>query len=113
DSKPEDDCTAAGDHRYTIDFRHDLKHEGGKLVPKTPICGDRVQVEVQRLWHAKEPGAELSASDCPSSLCSGVYYRQNRPYLVTAAANGVRASQLVESPSESNTLFLPIAATVF
>lgn len=44
---------------------------------------------------------------------SGVYYRQNIPYLITATGNGSNAASVVFSPSESKTHFLPISKTFF
>lgn len=44
---------------------------------------------------------------------SGLYYRQNIPYLITATGNGPNAASVVFSPSESKTHFLPVSKTFF
>lgn len=44
---------------------------------------------------------------------SGIFYRQNIPYLVTAKSKDMTIASLVYSPSESETNFLPISRTFF
>lgn len=44
---------------------------------------------------------------------SGIFYRQNQPYLMTAVGKGIRSANIVLSPSESKVRFLPIAKTFF
>lgn len=44
---------------------------------------------------------------------SGIFYRQNLPYLMTASGTGLNSAAIVFSPSESRTHFLPISMTFF
>jgi len=44
---------------------------------------------------------------------SGVFYRQNLPYLMTADGSDVHTAAFVYSPTESPTYFLPISRTFF
>lgn len=44
---------------------------------------------------------------------SGIFYRQNQPYLMTAVGKGIESANIVLSPSESKVRFLPIARTFF
>jgi len=44
---------------------------------------------------------------------SGVFYRQNIPYLITVHSAEVSFSKIVFSPSEAKTHFLPVAQTFF
>lgn len=44
---------------------------------------------------------------------SGIYYRQNEPYLLTFDAEGRVYEKMVFSPSASSTFFLPIAKSAF
>jgi hypothetical protein len=44
---------------------------------------------------------------------SGLYYRQNIPYLIVVKGDGPNVASIVFSPSESKTHFLPIAKTFF
>jgi hypothetical protein len=119
DSGSRDNCTMPGEHRFVIDLV--------KATETTPVgsdrahafkapgkfCGGAVQIFVTKLWKDDAPGAHISAPACPTETCSGVYYRQNRPYLVVVEGDGISAAQLVESPSASPTRFLPMAQTLF
>lgn len=44
---------------------------------------------------------------------SGIFYRQNLPYLMTAKGQGIKAATIVFSPSESKTQFIPVSKTFF
>ena len=44
---------------------------------------------------------------------SGIFYRQNLPYLMTASKAGLHAAAIVFSPSESVTHFLPVSESLF
>jgi len=44
---------------------------------------------------------------------SGVFYRQNQPYLMTASASGIKTASIVLSPSLSKVQFMPVAKTFF
>ena len=44
---------------------------------------------------------------------SGIFYRQNEPYLVKAEGPGINMQQLVFSPSFADTAFLPVKKTFF
>lgn len=117
-----DDCLDVGVHRYSVDLTKDLvpitdksgNPNGNFSLGKT-LCGKNfpVGVVVEKLWSSASAANGIRAVACGGAPCNGLYYRQNRPYRVTLTAPGVTATQVVESPSESGTLFLPMAATVF
>ncbi len=44
---------------------------------------------------------------------SGIFYRQNLPYLMTAKGQGIKAATIVFSPSEAKTQFIPASKTFF
>jgi hypothetical protein len=44
---------------------------------------------------------------------SGIFYRQNIPYLVSAEGNNISVASIVFSPTESETHFLPVSQTFF
>jgi len=123
-AQPKNDCSAIGEHKYVIGIPDDLKECTGNskaaivpagLAPQcATICKD-VNVTVTRMWPSGAKGAQIKVKDPQSTWGrSGVYYRQSKPYLVHIddAGLGVSAMGIVESPSESNALFLPISRTL-
>jgi len=44
---------------------------------------------------------------------SGIFYRQNQPYLMTAKGQSIKTAAIVFSPSESKTQFIPVSKTFF
>jgi len=82
------------------------------FVYKTPgshqACGMNIKISQQEKLvnissHFKESEEEHS----------GIFYRQNIPYLVTAVGNEFNVASVVFSPSESETHFLPVSKTFF
>lgn len=55
----------------------------------------------------------ITHSKNKSEPYSGIFYRQNEPYLITAKGSGLNISSIVFSPSESKTHFLSISKTFF
>lgn len=78
-------------------------------------CG--LKVDITSLFTAaKGDASTLNQSGGIGHGASGVFYRQERPYLVhvfDAAGKGVNTSEIVLSPSESSVHFLPVARTAF
>ncbi len=71
--------------------------------PKFTIAISRLTPDTESFPHSKEE----------SKSHSGIFYRQNEPYKVTASSKKVNASDIIYSPSNSETSFIPIAKTVF
>jgi hypothetical protein len=95
----EEGCELEGDHGFIVRFEdRPAEHE---------VCGVIVSIqkpaEAKALQHSKAAGEEYS----------GVFYRQNIPYLVSATGNGLHTAAVVLSPSESPTYFLPASRTFF
>ena len=90
-------CTTDGDNTFVY-----------KVSGSYTACGMNIKITKQTddtniSAHSKEAETEYS----------GVFYRQNIPYLVTASGGGLNAASIVFSPSESRTHFLPISRTFF
>jgi len=92
-----DVCTINGDHIF-------LFEKSGLYI----ACG--ISVEIKQ--HATNI-VNTNHSKIESKEYSGIFYRQNIPYLVTANGGGVNAASILFSPSESHTYFLPISRTFF
>lgn len=114
---PADDCSTPGDHRFIVDLKTGLQQVGepeSRLSrPRQAICAGKYTVVIRKLWPDTTQQKALSAPDCSVLACSGLYYRQNRPYVVGVFGKGVNTAQLVESPTESAPLFIPIERTLF
>lgn len=89
-------CTRDGDHV----FRYET------AGPRTP-CG--ITVNISR---AVAPGVK-GHNKAADKAHSGVFYRQNEPYVMTATGQGFNEAAVVYSPSNAETLFLPVAKTFF
>lgn len=77
-------------------------------------CGVNIKFEkLFQIGAEKVGGGVAESGDRTGVPRSGVYYRVNLPYKVTAEGQGVNAALIVLSPSESGTLFLPITRTLF
>ena len=89
-------------------------------------CGEAVTISIRAPSEpvvlraaAAAPGTVSDPASDPSSEVpteqaqAGIFYRQERPYLVTVTGGAVNAAALVYSPSEARTHFLPIARTFF
>lgn len=63
----------------------------------------------------RKQGSIASHGDEPAAgaTSSGVFYRQNEPYLVTASGAEVDTAALLFSPSDSPTFMLPIEGALF
>ena len=89
-----------GDHSFVYDFR-----EFSCGVTKTP-CGIKIEAKKHT-----EPFSVVSHPTEENEEFSGVFYRQNIPYLVAASGNGINVQSIVFSPSESAIHFLPVSKT--
>lgn len=90
-------CTTDGDHSFVYNASGSYK-----------ACGMNIKIEEQAddidiASHSKEEKTEHS----------GIFYRQNIPYLVTASGSGLNVASIVFSPSGSKTHFLPVSRTFF
>lgn len=77
-------------------------------IVSPPPCNVSIEIKKQENTttikpHSKEKMVEHS----------GVFYRQDIPYLITAKAPGGTAAEIIFSPSESEIHFLPISKTFF
>jgi hypothetical protein len=93
-----------------VDGAHTFVFDGA--VESESICGGSITVAIQRLWNKDEEG-KIATSKKDGSEDSGIFYRMNRPYLFVASGGGLNAASVVNSPSESDVLFLPISRTLF
>tara|TARA_R110001592_G_scaffold122640_2_gene329607 strand:- start:978 stop:1940 length:963 start_codon:yes stop_codon:yes gene_type:complete len=72
-------------------------------------CG--VNVTIKKLSSAAKVRGH---SNDQNKEYSGIYYRQNEPYMITAVdGRGLNISQIVMSPSASKTFFLPVSRSFF
>jgi hypothetical protein len=90
-------CTINGDHTFVFKTSGPYKR-----------CGISIEIKKQ----ADDAGM-ASHSRKEKTEHSGIFYRQNIPYLVTASGGGLNAASIVFSPSESKTHFLPVSRTFF
>jgi len=91
-------CETVGDHSFVFD------------APGVPYsaCGMDITIKqiadsVSVVQHSKTAGKEYS----------GIFYRQNIPYVIKAVGKDLNVAALVFSPSESKTHFLPVSRTFF
>jgi hypothetical protein len=81
-----------------------------------PPCGLKVDIKPMFKESKEEDVAAAGKSPGGSSGSSGIFYRQDRPYLVHVidpSGTGVNTSDVVFSPSESPIRLLPVARTMF
>lgn len=90
-------CTTDGDHTFVY------KREGSR-----DACG--IDIKISKLADDSNVAAHIKSTN---TEYSGIFYRQNIPYLVTAVGRGLNVATIVFSPSESKTHFLPISRTFF
>ncbi|MBI4997233.1 MAG: hypothetical protein HZC22_10110 [Rhodocyclales bacterium] len=90
-------CTTNGDHTFVF-----------KASGSYAACGIKITIEKQI-----DDSGMVSHSKAGNTEHSGIFYRQNIPYLVTATGGGLNVAALVFSPSESKTHFLPVSRTFF
>lgn len=88
-------CTTDGDHIFTYS-----------------AVGTDTQCNVNILI-TKVTSAAKGHSRPSKESHSGIFYRQNEPYKITATSGGLNVSSIVFSPSDSKTLFLPVSKTFF
>ena len=103
-STPEVECTNDGTRIFAFD----------EPATKGSVCKGKIDVSIQPLWVAPAKDKVINTSrQEDKSAHSGIFYRQNRPYLVIAAGEGFNAANIVFAPAIDEVLFLPIARTVF
>ena len=90
-------CTTDGDHIFVY-------QKAGSYQK----CGMRI--DINKLEDQISIKAHNKKED---KKYSGIFYRQNIPYLITVSGNGLNVASVVFSPSESETHFLPISRTFF
>lgn len=90
-------CTTNGDHSFVY-----------KTSGTYDACGMAIEIKKQA-----DDAAIASHSKEGKSEHSGIFYRQNIPYLVSASGSGLNVASIVFSPSESKTHFLPVSRTFF
>lgn len=90
-------CKTNGDHTFLF-----------KTSGSYTVCGVKIVIAKQ----VNDSGIASHSKD-ESTEHSGIFYRQNIPYLATATGNGLNVASIVFSPSESRTHFLPVSRTFF
>jgi hypothetical protein len=96
-SPPATGCTTDGDHIFTYS-------DVGTYTP----CGIGVTI-----GESNGVNATKGHSNASSEEHSGIFYRQNQPFTISAVGQGLNVSSIVFSPSHSKTLFLPVSKTFF
>lgn len=91
-------CTKDGDHVFTYSV----------LSSSESPCG--LDVTIEKLGSADNVIGHKKTKNMPYS---GFFYRQNEPYKISVAGDGLNFSSIVFSPSESKTFFLPVSKTLF
>ncbi len=81
-------------------------------MEKTDICSNKVTLQISKLFGTAIQNAPKEGNSVIETG-NGIFYRQNLPYLVELAVDGVETKSLVLSPSESPDHFLPIHQTLF
>lgn len=90
-------CTADGDQSFVYNAPGSYR-----------ACGMNISIKQQSKFVNV-----VSHSKTAKEEHSGIFYRQNIPYLITAVGNGLNVTSIVFSPSESETHFLPVSRTFF
>ena len=90
-------CTTNGDHTFVFSTSGIYAACGIKVEIRQQVDNSKVES------HTKGESTEHS----------GIFYRQNIPYLITALGSGLNVAAIVFSPSESKTHFLPVSRTFF
>ena len=109
-------CTAEGNHIFHF--------EAGLDPIEKKICEKDIVLSIVPLFASGKPSAEKTDGknnpldlELPDSYKngsnSGVYYRMNRPYLLSVNGRGINNSVILFSPSSSMEFFLPINRTLF
>lgn len=80
------------------------------IDPNAPPCG--VAITVKRYDNAANDSSSTRVEDNKKGN-SGIFYKQEISYLISATSGGWNASKIVTSPSESPVYFLPISKTLF
>jgi hypothetical protein len=91
-------CAANGDHSFVFKEPREYPAAACGMTINIKQIADSVSV----VPHSKKANEEYS----------GIFYRQNIPYLVTAVGNGLNVASVVFSPSESKIHFLPVSKTM-
>ncbi|MND76014.1 hypothetical protein D3C80_676490 [compost metagenome] len=97
ESTPVGSCTTDGEHIFTYSST-------GTYSP----CD--IAVTISKAEPSNETRAHAKKAE---ESYSGIFYRQNEPYVVSATGQGLNVSSIVFSPSNSKTLFLPVSRTFF
>lgn len=90
-------CTVNGDHTFVF-------QESGSYT----ACDIKITITKQI-----DDSGIVPHSKKGSTEHSGIFYKQNIPYLVTASGGGLNAAAIVFSPTGSKTHFLPVSRTFF
>ena len=90
-------CSNEGEHTFIY-----------KTVGEHSACGLHINIKKYG-----DSGNITSHSIKENQAISGIFYRQNLPYLITAQGQGIKAAAIVFSPSESKTHFIPVSKTFF
>lgn len=90
-------CTTNGDHTFVF-----------KASGSYKACDISIVIAKQ----VDDSGIASHSKD-GSTEHSGIFYRQNIPYLATASGGGLNVAAIVFSPSESKAHFLPVSRTFF
>jgi hypothetical protein len=90
-------CATKGDHTFVL-----------KSAEPDTYCGVKITITKQEINPKVLPHDRAENEEH-----SGIFYRQDIPYLMVAEGVGVNAASIVFSPSDSPTHFLPISQTFF
>ena len=90
-------CSKEGEHTFIY-----------KMVGEHSACG--LTINIEKYGDSRN----ITSHDIKENQAiSGIFYRQNLPYLMTAQGQGIKAAAIVFSPSESKTQFIPVSKTFF
>lgn len=104
-------CSADGDYTFVFQKPGVYRPCGEAVTISIGAASAPVSAPVSAPPTGPAPEPEPQALSGPAQ--AGIFYRQERPYLVTVTGGAVNAAALVYSPSEARTHFLPIARTFF
>lgn len=98
-------CTATGTEVFVYD-----------AAIEATVCDD-VQIAIAKLPSPKidssKKVADFRDAGTAGSLQSGVFYKQERPYLVEATTQNITRSKIVLASNDSPVVFLPYGKTLF